>query len=213
MQRNLVLFIAVLAAIVVGCRDNPVTPPGQLGDELITNGAFTTTLSQGGNIVTGNEAAPWKAAYGSPQIGAGAGCDGRLGYLQMWGNYDLGECAYQTLATPIRKGHRYVLTAQARFMDDNPANYTRQARVRFVAYNTAPATENLHWHPSPGNVAVIGTLTTGETAWKQFNVGEWTADADYAAFAVNAENDTRDNDTPNTVSWVNVDNVSLREKK
>jgi hypothetical protein len=212
MQWHYTLLTLALGILIVGCKDDPVDPPIQLGDNIITNGSFATTLSQGGNIYTGYEAAPWNKSYGSPQIGAGFGCDSSLGYLQMWGNADLGECAYQHLAKPIIKGRTYLLTAFARFMDDNPDNYTRSARVRFVAFNTAPATSDRHWPAAPSNVAVIGSLTTGSTTWKQFTMATWTADADYANIAIDAENDTRDNNTANTVSWVKVDNVVMREK-
>lgn len=212
MRTTINLALLALGIIAAGCKDNPTEPTERFGQNVLTNGTFATTLTQGGTIVTGEEARPWGAAYGSPQIGAGFGCDSTKGYLQIWGNADLGECSHQYLATPIRKGKTYLLTACAQFMDDNPENYTRHVRVRFVAFNTIPAAGNLHWQHNPPNVSVIGTLTTTETKWKEFTVAEWTADADYAGFAINAENDTPDNNTPNTVSWVKVDNVLLREK-
>jgi hypothetical protein len=193
MVRRYTFSLLAIGIIMAGCRDTPVGNANNLGDNIITNGSFATRMAQGGNIETGEEAAPWDAAYGSPQIGAGNGCDSTLGYLQMWGNADLGECSYQYLATPIIKGKTYLLTACAKFMDDNPENYTRQARVRFVAFNSMPSSSNFHWADNHPNVAVIGSLTTGDTKWKQFTVGEWTADADYRGIAINMENDTRDN--------------------
>lgn len=206
-------FLLVLGLTLFACDDSPTDPSESFGENIITNGSFATTLAAGGNIVTGSEASPWGAGYGTPQIGAGFGCDSTLGYLQIWGNADLGECAYQYLATPIRKGKTYRLTACAKFSDDNPDNYTKHARVRFVAFNTIPDAGNLHWPESRPNVAVIGSLTTTETTWKEFTLAEWTADADYSGIAINAENNTRDNSTANTVSWVKVDNVMLKEKK
>lgn len=212
MWKNFSLLVLALAVMSVGCKDNPTDNSNTYGENLITNGTFKTALTQGGNIEYGTEASPWYATYGSPQIGAGFGCDSTPGYLQMWGNLDLGECAYQNLATPIKKGKTYLLTACARFMDDNPENYTRYARARFVAFNTMPLNMNFHWKDNHPQVAVIGTLKTDKTEWKEFTVATWTADADYTGFAINAENDVHDNNTANTVSWLKVDNVSLREK-
>lgn len=214
MWRNFSPALLALGIFMAGCvKHNPVDSPDQLGEDLITNGTFATTLQHGRNITTGEEAPPWLIGYGSPQIGAGNGCDAGLGYLQIWGNKDLGESAYQELEEPIRKGKTYILTACARFMDDNPANYTRHVRVRFVAVNTIPpGFAQVHWKANPTHIAVIGSLTTSDVNWKEFTLGEWTADANYRGFLINAENDTPDNNTPHTVSWVKVDNVSLREK-
>jgi hypothetical protein len=208
MTHRILSALTLLAVALIGCKDNPVEP--NENPNLLTNPGFMTSRTATEDITTGS-VEPWMRGTGSPQIGAGLGCDTTHGFIQMWGNADLGESITQTLATPIRKGRTYTVTASVRWMNDNPANYTQHVKVRFVAFNQIPAADG-HWKEDKPNVAVIGSVKTSDTSWKTLSTADWTADSDYTGFSINVENETPDDGTPYTVSWAHIDNVVLKEK-
>lgn len=213
------LAIAVLLAqAIAGCKDEPTppSPPTGGGDSvvwgasLLTNGNFATPVT--GTQDIDQRALPgWRVGSATPQICPLDACDGIKGALQMWGNATLGESVVQMLPTPIRKGHTYRVSACVMYMNDNPQNYTPHVKVRFVAFNSLPESSNFP-QSDPPNVAVIGSLKTSSTSFTPMTTGEWVADADYAGFMINVENETPDDGTPNTVSWARIDDVKLQEK-
>jgi hypothetical protein len=210
MKHQILYALALLVVSTMGCsRDNPLTP--QENPNLLANSEFRTSLTSIQDITTGSVES-WARGTRSPQIAAGFGCgDTTRGYIQMWGNATLGESVTQTLATPIKKGRTYIVTACVKWWNDNPDNYTQHVKVRFVAFNQPPITSN-HWQENKPNVAVIGSIKTSDTLWRTLSTAEWTADSDYTGFSMNVENETPDDGTPFTVSWGHIDNVTLREK-
>lgn len=226
-MRTYLLVLVVVALVgVVGCKDSPVSPdPGSgnpadtthhtdttevtdpaIKTNLLVNSAFLTSNTSTRNL-DATSAPPWITATGSPQIGAGLGADNTHGFMQMWGNAEQGESVMQALQTPIRKGKTYILTADVKFMHDNPANYNPFARVRFVAFNDVPGSYG-RWQENKPNVSVIGAVQTSVEAWQNYTV-EWTADADYHSFAFNVEDDIVGD---NSACWAHIDNVTLTEK-
>ena len=202
------LLLLPLLLLVIACEESPVCPEEQHVDttNLIANPTFFTTNEFGQNL--DNETAfPWRPAYGSPQHGAGVGCDSTHGFVQMWGNSTGGEAILQTLAAPIRKGKTYRVSVCMRFVRDNPNMRATTARLRFVGYNQAPNGID-RWADNAPGLAVIGAVETASQTWVTLESGRWTADADYSGFAINVENDLSGS---NSESWAHVDNVTLRE--
>lgn len=201
---------ATLTLAILGCKDAPTTGGDSAwGAHMIVNGTFGNSLTGTQDIVPGS-VAPWNAGTGSPQISPGDGCGDR-GFLQMWGNASVGESTVQQLATPIVKGHTYKITACVKFRDDNPENYTRHVKARFVAFDP-PSSGSGRLEQNPPHASVIGSIKTSDTTWTTISTAEWTADANYSGFSINAENETPDDGTPYTVSWIRIDNVQLLEK-
>lgn len=204
-------------AVLAGCHDSPVDPPvhnngndsnkTNAGANVLINGTFATSLASVEDVNNSN-CQPWLPGTGTPQIGAGFGADSTHGYIAMWGNRDEGECLMQILPAPIKKGKTYILTASVRFWNDNPANYNPFTRVRFMAFNTAPSTYG-RWAENRPGVAVIGNVQTSNESWAQYTLPEWTADADYAGFAFNVEDDIIGD---GSACWAKIDNIVLREK-
>ncbi|MBS1913755.1 MAG: hypothetical protein JST22_17340 [Bacteroidetes bacterium] len=205
--------LLLAAAVASGCNKliTPTSPA--LGWDLITNGAFLpndSLIAHAPETPNLEEAMapPWMPATGTPQLGTWKGKDSIPGVIEMWGSANIGEGVMQVLGTPIRKGHRYRVELDAEWYPQDPMNNIRHVIVRFLAFNTVPASSG-HWQEKHPDVAVIGSITTGDSTWRHFTVPVWTADADYIGFGMNAENEVQENNTPYNHSWAFCDNVEL----
>ncbi|MBS1911462.1 MAG: hypothetical protein JST22_05715 [Bacteroidetes bacterium] len=215
MKKILVPAVLLTLVFITGCRDSPTGPTTVYVHDTVYSCPHMNLLDAG-DFLTSNPSVvdmdqstipPWLPATGTPQLGAGLGCDSTHGYIQMWGNSVDGESIMQHLRTPIQKGKTYVVTACIRFLKDNPANVSPFTRVRFMAFNQAPSTT--HWVEDRPNVAVIGSVTTSNETWQTYTLQDWVADSDYSGFAFNVEDDLVGD---GSASWAKIDNVTLKEK-
>jgi hypothetical protein len=204
-MKILLLFVVIsLVGFSIGC-DSDATDSTTFGANMVLNNGFNTTLSSSQHL-DAQSSPPWDVAYGLPWIGAGFGADSTTrGYLYMWGSADDGTAVYETLSTPITKGHTYRITCKIRFDHENTTPYTR---VRFLAFNVSGS--GIPWEVSPQEIASIGEFTQSRVGvWDEFSA-EWTADADYTKLEIDCQND---NAGQGTESWARIDDVMLQEKQ
>jgi hypothetical protein len=182
---------------------------GTYGLNTLDNPSFQTSYSSQGYIDNGTFP-PWDVAYGSPRFGAGVGADSIPGYAYLWGTSDDGNAIWQPLSTPIKKGHTYQVTCKVKSNSSQQDFHNqRYVIVRFLAFNQNPGT--MHWSLVPGQVAQIGKFTsTSLDTWDSHATLDWTADADYANFEIDASTLASGNGNE---SWVAIDVVGLYEKQ
>jgi hypothetical protein len=186
---------------------------------LLKNGNFSTFTIAGTSNFPPSTVASWLPAFQTPQIVSSPlwpGCDGKPGFISMWGNKVVGEGIRQT-NIPIQAGHTYKVTACVKV---DVTNTTLPKYVRFnVRASNGPLTSYTASGPTTPTIGIIGDASNTpistpqgivSTVWTSVTLQNWTAPASFDTITINLENDSTANDG-NTVSWGHIDNVCIQE--
>lgn len=182
---------------------------------LLKNGDFSAFTINGSSNFPPSSVANWSAAFQTPQIATALGCDGKPGFISMWGNKVVGEGVKQTNVS-IQAGHTYKLSACVKVDVGN------QALPKYVRFNVRASNGPFAYSPTVATaptIGIIGDATNSpvsnpqgitSTTWTTVTLGNWTAPANFNTITINPENDSTLNDG-GTVSWGHLDNLCLIE--
>ncbi|HWN09516.1 MAG TPA: PKD domain-containing protein [Pyrinomonadaceae bacterium] len=182
---------------------------------LLKNGDFSAFTINGSSNFPPSSVADWSAAFRTPQIATALGCDGKPGFISMWGNKVVGEGVQQTNVA-IQAGHTYRLSACVKVDVTNPA------LPKYVRFNVRASNGPFAYSPTVATaptIGIIGDATNSpvsnpqgitSTTWTPVSLGNWTAPANFNTITINPENDSTLDDG-GTVSWGHLDNVCLIE--
>ncbi len=164
---------------------------------LIRNGGFTESAPRvGDGSIPPNQVADWRAAYRSPQLIAGPGCQD-VGFIAMWGNKAVGEAITQTVS--LKKGLTYEVALCARYRKSSVPYAHVELRASTSPLRDPYCEENCETMPGPKKIT--------STAWAPYRF-RFTPARDYAYVTVSVSNDVAVNDGAR-VSWAEIDNVSI----
>lgn len=181
-------------------------------NSLIDNYHFAQSPVSGDLQPNGaGRADPWFSSYATPQVVTTAGCNDS-GYVRFWGHQTNGEVLSQS-GLSIVQGRTYQICICIRRTTNSGASYGRIG-VTFTNGNSTS------YPPSPGsyNGGIIGggAPTTPpiappgitSTNWVTYCYS-WTAMNNFNTINLNPLNDFSGG--PETVSWMDVDNVCITE--
>lgn len=188
--------------VTVNCE---FTCPGN----LIENSGFTEGIVAG--TMPLGKVSGWSKGYGNPVVVNEFGCDNN-GFIQLQGNKVSGDAIYQQLATPIKKGRVYELSACVNV--NISAEGIDYAKIRVMAFNND--LPNTGVHPAPnidlGNLDVSGKLASWKLQYPCWSVFVWhrfRASNDFDNILLAVENN--ENPLLGLNSIVDLDNFCLRE--
>lgn len=165
---------------------------------IVRNGGFAMTAPRTGDgSIPPNQVPEWTAAYGTPQVVNGDGCQDP-GYIAMWGNQVAGEAIAQTVT--LKKGVKYEVSLCARYHKGPQP----KAHVELRASTSPLATPSC---PAGTCEAMPGARDLTATTWAPFHF-QFTPARDYAYLTVSTSNDSAVNDG-GQVSWADVDNIAI----
>lgn len=183
-------FVLVLAAVAAAA---PL--PAQT---LVRNGGFQLTATRSGDgSLLSNQLGDWQAAYGTPQVIAGEGCDDP-DYVAMRGKQGAGEAIRQPVA--LTKGVRYDVSFCARKRKGESSNAHVELRASTTPLDS-PAC------PAGTCEAMAGVWNIVKSDWTAHHF-QFTPSRDYAYLTITTNNDLAVTDRAKP-SWVEVDNVSV----
>jgi PKD domain len=169
---------------------------------LVANGNFTSGLVAG-SLTNSGAVANWSAAYGTPDVRTGPGCQD-IGAIGMWGNLNpsIGEGLQQVLGSPLMSGKTYLVSLCVQHSDDPEKLSYARFRVRASA---SPLTSM----GVPGTIGLTGQISG--TAWTPVSF-IWTAPSGgpFPYLTLDVENNSNANDGFQT-SYGQFDDVCIRE--
>jgi hypothetical protein len=185
---------------------------------IVKNGNFSVFTITGTSNFPPSTVANWSPRFQTPQIVSSPltpGCDGKPGFIMMWGNKVVGEAIQQT-NVPIQAGHFYKITACVKVDTSNPA---LQKYVRFnVRASNGPISSYTASGPTAPTIGIIGDVSNSPpstpqgivtTQWTAVTLS-WRAPANFNTITINPENDSSANDG-RTVTWGWLDNLCIQE--
>lgn len=218
-RRLLPLFVLTLAiSFVFALRPSSAQEDCCRGN-LLKNGNFSAFTIAGSSNFPPSTVNDWLPAFATPQIVSSPqwpGCDGKPGFISMWGNKAVGEGIRQT-NVPIQAGHTYRVSACVKVDVSNNA-LPKYVRLNVRASN-GPLTSYTASGPTAPTIGIIGDPSNTpsiaapgivSTAWLAVTLANWTAPPGvFNTITINPENDNTGDG--NTVSWAHVDNVCIQE--
>ncbi len=185
---------------------------------LLTNGNFSAFTIAGSSNFPPSTVNNWLPAFATPQIVSSPlwpGCDGKPGFISMWGNKVVGEGIRQTNVS-IHAGRTYRVSACVKVDISNNA-LPKYVRLNVRASNgplspytaSGPTTPTIGIIGDPSNTPSIAAPGIVSTVWLSVTLANWTAPASFNTITINPENDNTGDG--NTVSWAHLDNVCIQE--
>jgi hypothetical protein len=213
------LFVLTLAVAFVLALQPSRAQEDCCRGNLLKNGSFSAfTIAASSNFPPSTVNA-WLPAFATPQIVSSPlwpGCDGKPGFISMWGNKLVGEGIRQTNVA-IQAGHTYRVSACVKVDVTNNA-LPKYVRLNVRASNgplssytaTGPTAPTIGIIGDPSNTPSIAAPGITSTAWLSVTLANWTAPPGvFNTITINPENDNTGDG--NTVSWAHVDNVCIQE--
>ncbi len=210
----LLLSISVFLSLSAPSGAQQISCPGN----LLKNGDFSVyTINNGNSNFPPSAVGDWSAGFLSPQIVTAPtvpGCDGKPGFIAMWGNKAVGEGVRQANLN-IQAGHTYRLSACVK------VDVTNQALPKYVRFHVRASNGAFSYFPSTSTAPTIGIIGDASntavsnpqgitsTTWTQVTMANWTATGNFNTLTINPENDNTGDGT--TVSWGHLDDVCLTE--
>ena len=180
---------------------------------ILQNWNFTQGIQYGDlDQPGGGTATSWHQFFGTPQVAVTeGGCD--VGFIHFWGHSTNGEGINQTSIT-VQNGKRYKISVCTRLspLNTGTESYGR-IRVRFSngtfsTYENGGTEAGIIGDPGTTTTPPISVPGITSTDWTNYSF-EWVADNDYNTISINPVNDNSGG--PNTVSWMNIDNICIYE--